>query len=170
MRDDVPMSFDQYNTSGNPFAAASNALGKVSAGGMHLRHAMVLNQLHHEGVMRHLERQHELGEIAAESAHSRSEEAANAGHGRALELHKTFHGSAEAGTPIQVSLGNGVSASYTKEKPKEKQQPVPVAPVVPTEKPKKYAHRNERGTITGYHDTPQVPLTPKKKASSKKKK
>ena len=75
------MNLEQYNAGTNPFLAMSKMLKDRDSGGrMSLNHALIMQQVHHAGVMEHLERGHQLDEVAAEAAHRRSLQALQVTH------------------------------------------------------------------------------------------
>lgn len=81
------MSLEQYNVNTNPFAALSSMIkDKDSSGRMSLNHALILNQVHHAGVMEHLERSHELQSVADTVAHRRDLAKQRITHSQSLEL------------------------------------------------------------------------------------
>lgn len=81
------MSLEQYNVNTNPFLALSGMIKNKDAGGKaSLGHAMIMQQVHHAGVMEHLERSHELQSAADAVAHRRDLAKQRISHGQALEL------------------------------------------------------------------------------------
>lgn len=71
------MSLEQYNVQTNPFLALSKAIGAREKDGtkQNLAHSMIMQQAHHQSVMQHLERTHQLQEEGKNAEHARSLEA-----------------------------------------------------------------------------------------------
>lgn len=81
------MSLEQYNVSTNPFVALSNMIKNKDGGGKSsLGHALIMQQVHHAGVMEHLERSHELQASENKVAHRREMARQRIDHAHALEL------------------------------------------------------------------------------------
>ena len=81
------MNLEQYNAGTNPFLALSNMLkDKDSGGRVSLNHALIMQQVHHAGVMEQLERGHEYATQEATVAHRRSLQTQRIGHQQATEL------------------------------------------------------------------------------------
>ena len=81
------MNLEQYNTASNPFLGLSKMLSTKDSGGKaSLGHALIMNQVHHAGVMEHLERSHELQSAENKVAHRREMARQRIGHAQALEL------------------------------------------------------------------------------------
>lgn len=81
------MSLEQYNVSTNPFLALSNMIKtKEPSGRTNLNHALILQQVHHAGVMEQLERGHELASQEATVAHRRELQRQKISHQQATEL------------------------------------------------------------------------------------
>ena len=126
------------------------------------------------------------------ATHLLGEEANASEHGRLINFHDTLFKHAQPGTELTFQKGD-TSASYTKKqrqprKPKTSAAPGPFSPVKlpeepqmdapatpaaatsPVAKPKKYAQRDPKtGKISGYAETIQKPIKPKKATPRKRK-
>lgn len=182
----------------NPFeslrgkiSSKSNLEGHGAVTGRHLKNALAFQAQHHRNVMEYQSEGYRLeGEHQAKL--SGLQERASVGeHSRTLELHGAINKAAEGGTGIKVAFPSGMSAEYTKAKPKarpKKSSTASFPPVKVAEEPQiehspisapsmqktqKFAHRDPVSKkITGYKDYPQEPLkatAAKKKAAPKKK-
>lgn len=122
------------------------------------------------------------------AGHLLGEESKASEHGRLLNFHDTLFKHAKPGTELTFQKGD-TSAAYTtreprKRKPKtsaaptfspvklseEPQQEPPAAATSPVAKPKKFAQRDPKtGKISGYAETVQKPIKPKKATPRKRK-
>ena len=92
------MNLEQYNAGTNPFLAMSKMLkDKDSSGRMSLNHALIMQQVHHAGVMEQLERGHQLDEVAAKAAHRRDLAKTRITHAQGIEMEniKATHAAAQ---------------------------------------------------------------------------
>ena len=92
------MNLEQYNAGTNPFLAMSKMLkDKDSGGRMSLNHALIMQQVHHAGVMEQLERGHQLDEVAAKAAHRRDLAKTRITHAQGIEMEniKATHAAAQ---------------------------------------------------------------------------
>ena len=81
------MSVQQYSGDLNPFSQLASMVKTGDGSGKSaLGHAMIMQQIHHAGVMEQLERGHELGQSAADAEHRRSLQRQEIGHEQAKEL------------------------------------------------------------------------------------
>ena len=81
------MSLEQYNTNANPFLALSGMIKNKDAGGRaSLGHALILQQVHHAGVMEALGAEHQYREQEAKTAHRRDLAKTRITHAQGMEL------------------------------------------------------------------------------------
>ena len=92
------MNLEQYNAGTNPFLAMSKMLKDRDSGGrMSLNHALIMQQVHHAGVMEQLERGHQLDEVAAKAAYRRDLAKTRITHAQGIEMEniKATHAAAQ---------------------------------------------------------------------------